>query len=150
VIRRAGPEDADAVAALFRRSFSTLTFLPTLHTADEDRRHFADVIGKAEVWVADDGARLQGFAALTSDMLEALYVEPDLHGQGFGSALLDHAKRLRPGGFQLWVFQKNERARRFYKRHGCRLVRLTDGAANEEREPDALYAWRPSRRKSAS
>jgi hypothetical protein len=39
------------------------------------------------------------------------------------------------------VFQRNEDARRFYERRGFRLVRLTDGADNMEREPDALYAW---------
>jgi ribosomal protein S18 acetylase RimI-like enzyme len=58
--------------------------------------------------------------------------------------LLDHAKALRPNGLQLWVFQRNAGARRFYERHGFRLVKLTDGSANMEREPDALYAWHPS------
>ncbi len=53
------------------------------------------------------------------------------------------AKRRRPEGFRLWVFQKNEGARRFYERHGFRLVELTDGSRNEEREPDALYEWTP-------
>ena len=27
--------------------------------------------------------------------------------------------------------------------HGLELVQLTDGSGNEEREPDARYAWRP-------
>ena len=48
-----------------------------------------------------------------------------------------------PGGFRLWVFQANAGARRFYERHGLRVVRLTDGAANEEKTPDALYEWLP-------
>jgi len=39
------------------------------------------------------------------------------------------------------VFQKNTGAIRFYERHGFRLVKLTDGADNVEREPDALYYW---------
>ena len=42
------------------------------------------------------------------------------------------------------MFQKNEGARRFYERHGFRLVRLTDGDGNMEKEPDALYEWRPA------
>jgi len=53
-------------------------------------------------------------------------------------------KQERPDGFPFWVFQRNEGARRFYERHGCRLVELTDGSGNEEKEPDALYEWRPS------
>ncbi len=41
----------------------------------------------------------------------------------------------------LWVFQTNTGAIRFYERHGFELVKLTDGAENMEREPDALYRW---------
>ena len=37
---------------------------------------------------------------------------------------------------QLWTFQVNDRARAFYARHGFREVELTDGATNEEHEPD--------------
>jgi ribosomal protein S18 acetylase RimI-like enzyme len=143
VIRRAGAGDADAVAALFRRSFGTLTFLPTLHTPEEDRAHFARRIAEAEVWVAEDGGHIAGFASLSGDVLSDLYVDPKTHGRGVGSALLDHAKARRPGGFTFWVFQRNENARRFYERRGCRVVELADGAGNEEREPDALYEWRP-------
>ena len=57
-----------------------------------------------------------------------------------GSALLEKAKELRPDELYLWVFQKNP-ARRLYERSGFELVKLTDGAENMEREPDALYRW---------
>jgi ribosomal protein S18 acetylase RimI-like enzyme len=143
VIRRAASGDAPAIAALFRRSFGTFTFLPTLHTPEEDREHFARVVADQETWVCDDGNRVLGFAALADDVLTNLYVEPDARGCGVGSALLEQAKERRPSGFRFWVFQRNEPARRFYERRGCRLVELTDGSGNEEREPDALYEWRP-------
>jgi ribosomal protein S18 acetylase RimI-like enzyme len=89
--------------------------------------------------------RRSALPAVPDSVLEHLYVHPDFQGRGAGTALLEHAKRERPAGFRFWVFQKNERARRFYERHGCRLVQLTDGAGNEEREPDALYEWVPTR-----
>jgi GNAT superfamily N-acetyltransferase len=54
------------------------------------------------------------------------------------------AKEQRPAGLELWTFQVNESARRFYERHGFTEVEHTDGAGNEEREPDVRYAWRPS------
>ena len=61
------------------------------------------------------------------------------------SARLRWSRRRSAGraAFHLWVFQRNEGARRFYERHGLRLAALTDGAGNEEREPDARYEWRP-------
>ena len=41
----------------------------------------------------------------------------------------------------LWTFQRNLRARRFYEANGFVAVRETDGAGNEEKEPDVLYRW---------
>ena len=43
---------------------------------------------------------------------------------------------------QLWTFQRNLSARRFYEARGFALVEQTDGARNEEKEPDARYLWR--------
>ena len=145
MIRRARPEDAKAIATLFRRSFSTLTFAPVLHTPDEYLQHVRHLIREHELWVYEAGDGILGFASLDDGQLANLYVEPDVLGQGIGSALLDHAKTRRPDGFRLWVFQENARARRFYVRHGCTLVELTDGHDNEEGQPDALYEWLPRR-----
>jgi ribosomal protein S18 acetylase RimI-like enzyme len=60
---------------------------------------------------------------------------------GHRVGLLDTAKARRPEGLRLWVFQRNEGARAFYAKHGFTEVERTDGAANEEREPDVLLAW---------
>jgi ribosomal protein S18 acetylase RimI-like enzyme len=81
---------------------------------------------------------------MQGDMVEHLYVRPDLLRRGIGGALLQRAKERLPSGFRLWVFQQNVSARRFYERHGLRLVEETDGRRNEERTPDALYEWRPT------
>ena len=89
------------------------------------------------------GRRSRARAALGEHDLEHLYVEPSAQGRGIGARLLAHAKARRPDGLELWVFQRNEGARRFYERAGFVLVFTTDGADNEEREPDARYAWRP-------
>jgi diaminopimelate epimerase len=143
-VRRARPSDADAVADVFTASFRTLTFLPRLHTPDEDRWFIRDVVlEQREVWVAEEDERIVGFAALEQDELTHLYVHPDAQGRGAGGALLEKAKERRPGGLTFWVFQQNETARRFYEGRGCRVVRLTDGSGNEERTPDALYEWLP-------
>ncbi len=41
----------------------------------------------------------------------------------------------------LWTFQSNIGAQRFYNRHGFLEVMRTDGAGNEERSPDIRYRW---------
>jgi ribosomal protein S18 acetylase RimI-like enzyme len=131
------------VAEVFTASFATLTFLPMLHTPEEQRRYIGGLIEKDEVWIALDEGRIVGMAGLSAEMLDQFYVDPAAQRRGAGSALLDKAKERRPDGFTFWVFQQNENARRFYERRGCRLVRLTDGSGNEEKTPDALYEWKP-------
>jgi GNAT superfamily N-acetyltransferase len=144
VIRRASADDVGGVAAVFRRSFATLDFLPRLHTAEEDRRFLAGVLAEQDVWVAEHEGRILGFIALDGDVGTFFYVDPAEHGTGVGSALFEQAQRGRPGGFDFWVFQQNEHARAFYERRGCRAVQFTDGSGNEERTPDVLYEWRPT------
>jgi ribosomal protein S18 acetylase RimI-like enzyme len=145
MIRRHRPDDVDAIAELYERSFATLTFLPTLHTLEEHRAWFGQVVDQREMWVWEEEGAILGFIVLGDTTVDYLYVEPEMTGRGIGSALLDHAKEWRPGGFSLWTFQQNEGARRFYERHGLRVIRLTDGEGNEEKTPDALYAWGPVR-----
>ena len=78
--------------------------------------------------------------AFHDDWIEQLYVLPEAQGRGVGSELLDVAKRAYER-LQLWTFQRNAQARRFYEARGFKLVEQTDGAGNEEKEPDARYLW---------
>ncbi|MEP7335164.1 MAG: GNAT family N-acetyltransferase [Actinomycetota bacterium] len=143
-LRRGEPEDVASVARLMRSTYDLMTFIPRLHTPDEDCAYVTSLFADHEVWVADGDDEVLGFAVLTADQLLQIHVAPGEQSKGIGTLLLDRAKERRPAGFSLWVFQKNEGARRFYERHGLDLVLLTDGQGNEEREPDAQYAWRPS------
>ncbi|MGA7264063.1 MAG: GNAT family N-acetyltransferase, partial [Stellaceae bacterium] len=59
---------------------------------------------------------------------------------GAGTQLVDAAKATGIGALELWCFQANQRARRFYAR-GFHAIRFTDGAQNEERMPDIRYRW---------
>ena len=119
-----------------------MTYLPRI--VDEHRPLLGGwFIDQDEIWVAEQD-EIVGFFGLNGEELSHIYVDPALQSRGIGTAMLDNAKSLRPEHIRLWVFQKNEGARRFYERHGFRLVRLTDGDGNMEREPDALYEWLPA------
>jgi GNAT superfamily N-acetyltransferase len=142
VLRRAAQADMEAVARLHRHVRKTcLPYLPELHTPQQDLMFFKEhVFPASTIWLAEDEDRLIGFAAWKEDWLDHLYVDPAWHGRGIGSALLT-AVREGVDELNLWTFQANTQARRFYERHGFRLVELTDGSRNEERTPDAHYRW---------
>jgi GNAT superfamily N-acetyltransferase len=67
-------------------------------------------------------------------------VLPGAQRRGLGTELLQVA-RSSFDRLHLWTFQRNLPARQFYEARGFALVRETDGAGNEEKEPDALYLW---------
>jgi GNAT superfamily N-acetyltransferase len=148
-IRRGGPGDARAAADLYLRARAAALRAGSIpqgvHDDEDVRAHFAaHVVGDCELWVAEDDGAIAGILVLDGDFVDQLYVEPGLTGRGIGAALLAVAKRERPGGLQLWTFQANAGAQRFYERHGFVAMRRTDGRDNEERAPDVLYAYVPS------
>ena len=92
------------------------------------------------LWGAFDRDVITGMIAFRDDWIEQLYVLPEVQGRGVGSELLQVAKRACER-LQLWTFQRNLKARRFYEARGFALVEETDGTRNEEKEPDVRYLW---------
>jgi GNAT superfamily N-acetyltransferase len=145
VLRRATPADTDAVTRVFLASrAAALPWLPALHSADETRAFVEDVVlTRCRTWVATDGDDVVGFAALSPGHLEHLYLDPARRRQGIGSLLFGQVQAASPEGFTFFVFSRNAPARAFYERWGCQVIDESDGAGNEEREPDVTYAWTP-------
>jgi GNAT superfamily N-acetyltransferase len=146
-LRRGRPSDAAAIAALHlaaRRD--AMPYLPALRGDEDVRAWMRDtLLPKAEVWVAEIDGRPVGYLGLVHDLLDHLYVGPEHQRQGVGGLLLAKAKALRPGGLRLYAFQRNRHARAFYEARGFTPLSFSDGAGNEEREPDVLYGWRGAR-----
>jgi GNAT superfamily N-acetyltransferase len=142
-MRRVTPADAPRVAEIFLTSRqAAMPWLARPHTDDETRRWHAEIlVPRGTVVVAEREGEVVGFAEPVDGWLNALYVAPPAQGTGVGSALFEHSMALQPNGFDLWVFQRNTRALDFYARYGCLEVRRTDGADNEEHEPDVLLRW---------
>jgi len=143
-IRPATPTDAAGIADVYLAAFHATYAFPLAHTDDQVRDWLRGIVaGEDRTWVADAGGRVVGMMVLDEDGIDQLYVDPAWHGRGIGSRLVELAKRRRPDGLALYTFQVNDRARRFYERHGFVATWFGDGSANEERQPDVRYEWRP-------
>lgn len=146
LLRRADAADAPAVAEIWLRSYAAA--LPKVRRAHSDEAVRAwirnIVVPQYETWVAVADSAVRGMLALHDDWVEQLYLDPQWRGRGLGDRFIELAKQRRPDGLQLWTFQVNPPACRFYERHGFVEAERTDGSANEEREPDIRYVWHPA------
>ncbi len=68
------------------------------------------------LYVYDDGV-VKGFIKIEGTYIARLFVEPVLQNGSIGSQLLDFAVKEHNAD-HLWALQKNEKAIRFYERHG--------------------------------
>jgi ribosomal protein S18 acetylase RimI-like enzyme len=143
MLRQLAVEDMDAAAMVHRISFDqALPTLAGLHTPSDDRWFFRELVfPRCQLWGSFNGQELIGFIAFREAWIDQLYILPTWQGRYIGTTLLNVAQ----SGFDhlsLWTFQCNQSARKFYEKHGFRLVAETDGSRNEENEPDVMYSWR--------
>ncbi|MBR0798266.1 GNAT family N-acetyltransferase [Bradyrhizobium jicamae] len=140
----------DAAARVHRAAFDhALPWLAGLHTPDEDRWFYRErMFATCMLWGAFAADVMTGVIAFHDDWIEQLYVLPSAQHHGIGGALLEVAKR-HSDRLQLWTFQRNAAARRFYEARGFLLAEETDGDRNEEQEPDARYLWTRNGRRGA-
>lgn len=143
-LRRATFADADAIAELYFaiRAESVPAIPPQVHDLASNRWWVRELLlAEFEVTVAEVDGGLVGFLAVREpDHLEHLYLRRARTGQGVGGRLVDLAKQRFPGGLQLWAFQSNTGAIRFYERHGFVPVEWSENR-NEEQAPDVRLVW---------
>lgn len=161
-IRRATAADCDSVATVhvvgWRESYRGLMPDSALDGASisERARMWQRSLsqGAATVLVAETGAALVGFAAggarrgdafAHDGELYALYVLRTAQGAGVGSRLMrEMAAELAGQRFValgLWVLRANFNARRFYLRHGGRIVAERTADVRGHQLAEIAYGW---------
>ena len=72
------------------------------------------------LYVYDDGV-VKGFIKVEGTYIARLFVEPVLQNAAIGSKLLEYAMKEHQAD-HLWALEKNEKAIRFYERHGFQVT----------------------------
>ncbi len=147
-IATAGPVDAVELAAIAARTFPlacppsvALDDIASFIDANLSAASFADYLADPQrlILTTNDDDRITGYAMLINGVsddpdvqravhirpaveLSKMYVLPANHGSGVASALMDAALDAAAGRAAecvwLGVNQENQRAQRFYKKHG--------------------------------
>lgn len=90
-----------------------------------------DALAESEIYIFEDENGIQGFIGMSCSYIEGLFVSAPAQSRGIGRQLLNHAKALK-GHLELSVYEKNERAVRFYIREGFKIqYRGTDENTGE-------------------
>lgn len=170
ILRPATPADVLALARLGHDSFVAAfghlyssanlnAFLELVYSEDAVR---GEVEGDECIHqLADDGSRLLGYVKLRYPSwyaddtptqashpiaLGQLYTQPDVTGQGIGSALMNWAiadARARDhDAIQLSVWAENFGAQRFYERYGFAKVAEIYFSVGDHRDDEYLYELR--------
>jgi ribosomal protein S18 acetylase RimI-like enzyme len=144
-VRRARIEDLPDIAKIHRLAFfGAMPQMPVLHTPAEDLNFYSTaVFPHSDIWLAELSGMVVGFIAFRPGWVDHLYVHPNCQRRGLGARLLSVAKIACPV-LRLWTFRCNGPGRRFYEKAGFRVERETDGAGNEEKQPDILFYWERS------
>ena len=142
LVRQLTFPEMDVAAAIQRITRADrLPWLPQFRSQEQAAEVFRTRVFPAwAVWGAIEDGMIKGFIAFKEGWVDRLFVLPQAQRRGLGTALVEVAKTAYPR-LQLWTFQRNLPARRFYEARGFVLAEETDGAGNMEREPDARYVW---------
>lgn len=121
-IRRSRHEEGEKLIAIWRRSVdATHDFLSNAYRAELEEL-VSDFLPEAPLWVAViDQDEPVGFMLLTGEHMDALFIDPDVRGQGIGKMLVEHALTLAPG-LTTNVNEQNTQAVGFYKKMGFKVT----------------------------
>ena len=97
-----------------------------------------EMLSQAEVYVYEDGQKIQGFIGLSDKYIEGIFVSEKMQSQGIGKLLLNYIKHKKDV-LRLNVYQKNIRAIHFYQREGFKIQ--CEGLDEVTGEKDYVMIW---------
>lgn len=97
-----------------------------------------EMLSQAEVYVYEDGQKIQGFIGLSDKYIEGIFVSEKMQSQGIGKLLLNYIKDKKDV-LRLNVYQKNTRAIHFYQREGFEIQ--CEGLDEATGEKDYVMIW---------
>jgi len=145
MIRDFKTNDTDAVVTIWRAATQVAHPFFVADFIESEAENLRNIyLVHAVTRVIEIDGRVGGFIAMIGNEIGGLFLDPELHGQGLGRAMVDDAAETH-GALEVEVFERNTVGRRFYDRYGFRfmgssthagtgetILRLTTQTVNEE------------------
>lgn len=142
-IRSGKKSDALACVDILRNWADETAWMAEMGELEPMQAFWMDIFEEDLVWVAEIDERIVGFCTRGvddgADNIGALYVIAEARGAGIGKRLLDMAKKDRDW-ITVWAYEKNERARKFYKREG--LVEISREIEKSSNLVNIEHRWK--------
>ena len=100
-----------------------------------------EMLPNAEIYVFENERenQIDGFIGLNDNYIEGLFVKEETQSNGIGKQLLDYVKRIH-SELSLSVYQKNERALKFYLREEFRIQ--SENVDENTKEKEFIMVWK--------
>lgn len=133
MIRELQKADVNRVADIWlNTNIKTHSFVPAQYWKNNFET-VKEMLLQAEVYVYEEGQKIQGFIGLNGEFIEGIFVSSENQSQGIGGLLLNYIKNKKPK-LSLNVYQKNIRAISFYQREGFEIRREALDETTGEKE----------------
>lgn len=138
MIRKADKNDMDNVVRIwYETNLSAHSFIPGQYWSSQFEA-VKEMLPLAELYVYDQAGKVTGFVGLDGDYIAGIFVDSNAQSNGIGRQLLEYTKALK-AELSLNVYQKNERAVRFYQREG--FVIQSEGVDEITGEKEYSMLW---------
>ena len=139
MIRKLRKTDLDEVAYIWLHTNKKAHDFIAETYGDEHFEMVKGMLGDAEIYVFEEQGQIKGFVGLDGEYIAGIFVREKEQSLGIGKQLLDFVKSLK-GQLKLNVYQKNERAIKFYTREQFEIQdEQTDEATGEA---EYLMLWK--------
>lgn len=139
MIRKLRKTDLDEVAYIWLHTNKKAHDFIAETYWDEHFEMVEGMLGDAEIYVFEGQGQIKGFVGLDGEYIAGIFVREKEQSLGIGKQLLDFVKSLK-GQLKLNVYQKNERAIKFYTREQFEIQdEQTDEATGEA---EYLMLWK--------
>ena len=139
MIRKLRKTDLDEVAYIWLNTNKKAHDFIAETYWDEHFEMVEGMLGDAEIYVFEEQGQIKGFVGLDGEYIAGIFVREKEQSLGIGKQLLDFVKSLK-GQLKLNVYQKNERAIKFYTREQFEIQdEQTDEATGEA---EYLMLWK--------
>ena len=97
-----------------------------------------EILPNASVYVYEDNGSIEGFIGLVDNYIAGIFISNDNQSRGIGRQLLHHVKGNHYE-LSLKVYEKNQRAVKFYLREGFLVTEKQEDRENGEVEYEMVW-----------